>query len=263
MADISGAGAAAAGHHVTILDRVGSTNDAALQMGETAPGEEAPHWIVARMQDAGRGRDGRAWASPAGNLYASLLLIDPSAERHLPELGFVAGIAARAAVARVWPDGDARVRLKWPNDLLCDGAKLAGILLESRRSGRGRLLVAVGIGINVASAPEGLPYAATALAACGWDGDADRVFAALREEMTGALALWGGGAGFAAVLARWRAGAHGLGAAISVRRHGTRLEGVFGGVDEAGRLLLRTPETMHVIEAADVHFPQGEEAGRG
>ncbi len=122
--------AVAAGFRLRDFETVGSTNDAALDLA--AGGASANRtWIVARAQTKGRGRHGRQWQSPPGNLYASLLLIDEVTPRAAPQLGFVAGVALAHALRRLSPDGT-RIRLKWPNDILLDDAKLAGILAEGR-----------------------------------------------------------------------------------------------------------------------------------
>ena len=113
------------------FDTVDSTNAEALR--RACAGTRGPLWVVAAAQSAGRGRRGRAWTSPPGNLYASLLLVDPAPAAVAPQLAFVAGIAVRdACIARRRPGLADALALKWPNDLLCRGAKIAGILIEGR-----------------------------------------------------------------------------------------------------------------------------------
>src|SRR5690606_32841616 len=125
-------------------------------------GDPGRLWVVAREQRAGRGRHGRQWSSPPGNLYASVLLVDPCEARVAPQLGFVAGLALHEAVESVIGIPAPRLALKWPNDLLLDGAKVSGMLLEGHRIGSS-LAIVIGIGINVGAQPEKAPYPVTAL----------------------------------------------------------------------------------------------------
>ena len=110
-------------------------------------------WITAARQTAGRGRRGNAWVSEPGNLYASLLLTDAAPAAHLPELCFVVALAVRDALGSVAPELLSRLKLKWPNDLLLDGAKLAGILIEAESVG-GKTITAAGIGVNCVHHPD-------------------------------------------------------------------------------------------------------------
>ena len=137
-------GAAAAGVGLISCDTVGSTNAEALAYARS--GERGPLWITARAQSAGRGRRGRAWFSEPGNLYATLLLTDPAPPGRAAELSFVAALAVYDAIARLAPALTPRLALKWPNDVLCEGRKLAGILIEAE--GTAPLVMAIGIGVN-------------------------------------------------------------------------------------------------------------------
>ena len=126
--------AVAAGYRLATHETLASTNAEALTLARG--GERGPLWIVARQQTAGRGRRGNAWVSPPGNLYASLLLVDPAPAECAPELSFVAALALHDAILDRAPDLRADLALKWPNDILCGGAKLAGILIEGERPAR-------------------------------------------------------------------------------------------------------------------------------
>src|SRR6266481_4556190 len=126
---------------VVFLDFVDSTNAQALRLARA--GERGPLWIVAKTQTAGRGRRGRTWVSEPGNLYASLLLTDPAPPERFPELSFVAALALHDAIGGRTPGLASRLVLKWPNDLLIDRNKFAGILVE----GEG-VAVAIGVGVN-------------------------------------------------------------------------------------------------------------------
>ena len=240
---------------------VASTNDEARHCA--LAGDPGRVWFVAERQNSGRGRHGRAWVSPAGNLYASALLIDPCAPEHGPELGFVAGLALIEALDAVAARlaSAARFELKWPNDVLFAGAKLAGVLVEGLTLGGGRLAAIVGIGVNCANAPEGLPYPATSLGvALGAPAPPDLLFPHLQRCFESNLARWARGAGFAAIRESWLASAAGVGGPIIVNRGGVSYQGRFAGVDPTGRLRLeRADGAVQFIEAGDVapFSPQG------
>src|SRR5690606_3501807 len=196
----------------------------------------------------GRGRRGRAWETAHGNLAASLLVVpdcDPSVSA---TLGFVAGIAMNRALRQLVPgavvkqgidgadgQGNTRIALKWPNDVLADGAKLSGILLEAQKRPDGGMAVVIGMGVNVVAAPEGLPYPATSLRALGYDIPAETIFAALADCWVDAVELWDSGRGIPDVLSVWREAAAGIGAEVAVQRDGEVVRGVFETIDEAGR----------------------------
>jgi BirA family biotin operon repressor/biotin-[acetyl-CoA-carboxylase] ligase len=253
-----GGAASAIGFRLSVFGEVGSTNDLALTAATN--GDPGRHWFVATAQSAGRGRGGRAWTSRPGNLFSTLLLVDPCPAPDLPKLGFVAGIAAHRAISELAPQL-AGVRLKWPNDVLVDGAKLAGILLEGRALPGGAQAVAVGIGMNCRHHPDNLAYAATDLAACGVPGGPEAVFPLLSDAMAETLAVFAGGQGFAAVRNAWITAAHGIGTVVTVRQGTKTREGVFSGIDANGRLLLDEGSVLSVIDAADVSF-RGSTAAR-
>jgi BirA family biotin operon repressor/biotin-[acetyl-CoA-carboxylase] ligase len=230
-------------------EAVGSTNAEALALAHK--GERGPLWISARTQSAGRGRRGGAWVSPAGNLYATLLLTDPSAPERAAELSFVAALALHDAVVEVAQRLGPILTVKWPNDLLLDGAKLAGILIEGESGPP--FAAAIGIGVNCASHPRETSYPATDLATAGAAVTPEQLFVALSAAMLRRLAQWDRGAGFAGIRADWLARAAGVGEAIRVRLPERELAGRFQGLDPYGRLLLREPDgAIETIAAGDV-----------
>ena len=214
------------------------------------------HWGVVDQQTGGRGRQGRVWSSPIGNLYASLALIDPCEIRFSPQIGFVAGLAAHQALSSL-ADLGARLKLKWPNDLLLDGAKLSGQLLEGRNH-NGHLLLVVGIGINLAHHPDDTPYPAIDLASSGVHLDVEMVLKALCDAFDRLLSVWDRGQGFARIRQLWLDHAAYLDKAIEIRTERGVLRGRFAGLDAEGRLLLH-PDTqgqeqgLKTIEAGDFY----------
>jgi len=212
-------------------------------------GDPGRLWIVAEQQTQGRGRHGRDWRSPAGNFHGSALLVDPCAVDVAPQLGFVAGVAAREAAADLGARG---VRLKWPNDLVADGAKLAGILLEGWSVGP-RFAVAIGIGVNLADHPTDLAYPATHLAALiGRPARLREFLERLAARFDERLAAFARGAGFATIREQWLSAAAGLGAPLRATTAAGAREGLFEGLDISGRLLLRRQDAIETIESADV-----------
>lgn len=258
--------ARAAGYRLRGHDTIGSTNTEAL--AAAAAGDPGGIWFAALQQTEGRGRRGRQWINPHGNLAATLLILPDADPASSATLGFVAGVALNRALSEILPGGmvkigidgaDAmgggRVALKWPNDVLADGAKLAGILLEASKLSSGRQAVAIGIGVNVVAAPEGLPYPATSLAALGAPCSAESVFEALSDAWVDAFRLWNDGRGVGDVLKHWRASAAGIGAPVAVNQDGDVLRGIFETIDDDGRLIVRTDDTRRIaITAGDVHF---------
>jgi BirA family biotin operon repressor/biotin-[acetyl-CoA-carboxylase] ligase len=238
--------AAAAGTRLMAFDSIDSTNAEALRLARAD--ERGPLWVTARSQSAGRGRRGRSWVSEPGNLYASLLLSDAAPPEHLPELSLVAALAVHDAVAGRIPGLAARVALTWPNDLLIDRNKFAGILVEGEGTA-----VAAGIGVNCVHHPAHTDFPATDLATAGVRTSPESVFERLSAAMIARLAQWNRGSGFAAVRADWLSRAAGIGKPIRVKSGETDLSGVFNGIDTVGRLVLRLPDgTVQTVAAGDV-----------
>nr|WP_295889724.1 biotin--[acetyl-CoA-carboxylase] ligase [uncultured Devosia sp.] len=258
--------ARAAGYRLRAYDSIGSTNAEAL--AAAAAGDPGGVWFVARQQTAGRGRRGRQWINPAGNLAATLLIVPESDPTSAATLGFVAGVSLNRALSAILPhgmvkigidgadaQGGGRIALKWPNDVLADGAKLAGILLEASKLPDGRQAVAIGIGVNVVAAPEGLPYPATSLVSLGAPRSAEDVFDALSDAWVETFGLWNDGRGIGDVLKHWRASAAGIGAPVAVNQDGGVLRGIFETIDDDGRLIIRADDNRRIaITAGDVHF---------
>jgi BirA family transcriptional regulator, biotin operon repressor / biotin---[acetyl-CoA-carboxylase] ligase len=232
------------------FDVVDSTNEEAKRLA--ARGERGPIWISAARQTAGRGRRGRAWDSPTGNLAATLMLRPERSASECAQLSFAAAVAACDALAGFAPS--AELRVKWPNDVLADGRKIAGILLESAGNGPVPDYLAIGIGMNLAMHPEGTEFPATSLAALGAaPPPPDDVLLALAAQFARWYGTWCTD-GFAPVRDAWLARAKGLGTRIRARLATRETEGVFEGIDETGALLLRETGGLNRISAGEVFF---------
>ena len=239
---MSGAPVLPDGWTLVALQSVGSTNDEATRVAETGAAEGTVVW--SREQTGGRGRRGRHWASPIGNLYSSTILRPACSAPRAAELGFVAALA----VADMVPAGR-DVRVKWPNDVLVDGGKIAGILPESAIGAGGEVEhVVLGIGVNVAFAPQ-LPDMRYPGAALG--GSVEEALEKLTASLATRLAQWRL-KGFEMIRAAWLAKAGPLGLEVDVRLGQELVRGRFAGVDREGALLLDTPAGPRKIVAGEL-----------
>ncbi len=239
------------GIRVAAHREVGSTN--ALALEAAARGEAGGLWIVGGLQTAGRARRARSWMSEPGNLYATYLGIDPGPSERLAQLPLVAAIALSEAVDRMC--GTLRLaRLKWPNDLLVDGAKISGILLEATQLADGRRAVVFGFGLNLVHHPDLADYRAADLAGLGYQIDVERAFLELARALEARLSSWRERP-FAVQIEDWLERSVGVGGPIRVRLDKCETSGIFQGLDGEGRLMLRRDDgTVSVISAGDVFF---------
>ena len=236
---------------IEAYDELDSTNAEARRRAEA--GEGGPLWIAATVQTAGRGRRGRAWSTTPGNLAATLLTINDRPLAEAAQISFVAALAVADLVDACLGAGAARV--KWPNDVLIHGRKTAGVLVESGVRSDGRLWLAVGIGVNLAQAPQDVESPATAFADHTATPpaplDALEVLATRFEHWR---KLWCA-EGFASLVPAWTARAHGLGQRCTARLPERTLEGVAEGLDPDGALRLRLEGgALERITAGDVFF---------
>lgn len=236
---------------IEVVEETASTNaDLARRLGAGEHFGEGD-WLRAVRQTSGRGRRGREWSAPEGNLSCSTVVGLRAGDPQVPTLAFVAALAVFDAVAQeLAPSGagGARCLLKWPNDVLVDGAKIAGILLE--RLGDH---VVVGIGVNIAAAPEVPGRATTSLRAAGGAGDAVTVLDRLAGRFAARLEQWRA-EGLAGVLADWQRRATPMGTPLTVTfdDEGT-VAGAFAGLDPDGALRLRLADgSLRVVYAGDV-----------
>jgi BirA family biotin operon repressor/biotin-[acetyl-CoA-carboxylase] ligase len=225
-----------------------STNSEAARRG--GAGERGPVWIMADRQTSGRGRQGRVWQGDPANLAVTLLLATDQAPAQAAQIAFVAALAAGdLAAAFAAPSA---VTLKWPNDVLIDGAKVCGVLVETGASLDGGRWMAVGIGANLAVAPTDTPYPAASLAAYGSPPSREAALDVLDQAFAWWLDVWRAD-GFEPVREAWTARAYGLGRPASVVVSGDRVSGLIEGLDADGALLLRCDQgTLKRITAGDV-----------
>jgi BirA family biotin operon repressor/biotin-[acetyl-CoA-carboxylase] ligase len=217
------------------LETVDSTNAEAMR--RAMAGEKGPLWITADAQTAGRGRAGRNWSSEPGNLQASLLVTLDAPVSKAYQLSLVAGIAVFDAIASGLETVVPGLRLKWPNDILIDGRKAGGILIESSTVPAG-LAAVIGIGINVASSPDLPDRPATRLADHDFAGDPLALLSAIADASATWLAIWDEAAGFDVIREAWLNRAHPIGEQMSINTGSERIAGAFLGLDSEGALLL-------------------------
>ncbi|MFC3169016.1 MULTISPECIES: biotin--[acetyl-CoA-carboxylase] ligase [Paracoccus] len=238
-----------------VLDRVDSTNAEAMRL---APSLSGPTWIMARQQTAGRGRRGRAWSDPPGNFAATLVLRPEGGPADAARLSFVAALAVHDALRQLCGP-QLNVALKWPNDVLLNGGKLSGILLESIGAGASIQALAIGIGVNLAAAPDAAAVEPGALRPVSLLGETGLVVST--DDLLAALAPafddWHRqmrSFGFAPIRAAWLARAARLGETITARTGTVETTGRFDGIDETGALILTGPRGRQAIPAADIYF---------
>lgn len=238
-----------------MLPTVDSTNAQAARLAATLTG---PCWILAGEQTGGRGRRGRAWASPPGNFHATLVLKPQEPAAIVALRSFAAALALRDALASL-TDLPAIFTLKWPNDVLCNGGKLAGILLESAGQGDRVSHLAIGIGVNLIAAPdpamldEGALRPVTLMQETGHRIASETLLNALAP----AYAAWEHRfttEGFAPLRAEWLKHAANLGAPLRARTGTTTRTGTFDSIDATGALVLLTAQGRETIPAAEVFF---------
>jgi BirA family transcriptional regulator, biotin operon repressor / biotin---[acetyl-CoA-carboxylase] ligase len=260
--------ARSAGYGLAAFDQIGSTN--AEAMSRARDGERGPMWFVTTEQTAGRGRRQRPWVAPRGNLASSILEVIDVSPAVAATLGFAAGLSLESALQKLSIEANVRragteplkYALKWPNDVLAERQKLAGILLEAEAVVGNRLAVVVGIGTNVIAAPEGTPTPATSLAALGVQIGAEELFAALSDAWVEFRGIWDNGRGFAEIRRLWLARAFGLGERVAIRTGSATVEGTFDTIDESGCLIVRNADGKRAaVTAGEGYFGAAASVG--
>ena len=241
------------GFRILGYDSVSSTNDEADSLAEGGAPDQTLVW--ARSQSSGRGRLGRTWVSPEGNLYTTAILDRGLPLGRLQELSFVASLAVHDTVSGLLPDAD--LVLKWPNDVLLGGAKISGILTETRVRGD-HVVALLGVGINLAHAPDGARYPTTALAdhlaaPLSVEGLLDLYLKALSARYT----LWCSD-GFAPIRAAWAARSRWIGQRVSVENGEQKIVGRYDGIEADGSMIVvGDGGEKQRISAGDVRLAEG------
>lgn len=236
------------------LSEVGSTNDELLAFANA--GHDADRlWLTAGQQNKGKGRRGRNWLSPVGNFHGSLYLKDPCDTAELGFLPLVCAVAVRTAIASLVEGRKHKVEIKWPNDILVNGAKISGMLVEAGHQSN-HLELVIGCGINLLAHPLDTPYPATNLKELGVEVSPSQMLFHLASNFDETLKIWNRGSGHAAILELWTEQARGIGEKTIVNLPDKQLEGVFEGINANGVLLLREPSgKLNEISAGDIFYP--------
>lgn len=248
-----------AGFELEHVAEIGSTND--TLMAAARQGVTGPKWLVADQQLSGKGRRANHWSSPPGNLYASLLLPEPCEPANQPQLSLLAAVALRRAILNASGLGDLdRLKVKWPNDLLIDGRKAAGLLLEAGQF-EGKSFAVIGCGVNVSHHPEPPDRPATDLTTAGLVSDRDHLFFHLSNSFAHALTIWDKGHGFAHIRDEWLQAAFGLGKPIRVNTHTGSFDGIFDSIDPSGQLTVKVGTELRTVGAAEIFMLGGTSGG--
>jgi BirA family biotin operon repressor/biotin-[acetyl-CoA-carboxylase] ligase len=238
------------GHPVTRFERIDSTNAEARRLAEQ--GERGPLWLWADAQTGGRGRMGRTWVSEPGNLYATFLFSIAAGPEVAAQVSFVAALAVHDTVAAL--RSNLQPRIKWPNDVLINGAKFCGVLPEVVGSSPTR--IAIGCGVNIAHAPQGTPYPVTAL---GGDLQVESVLQQLDASLSKRLEIWDEGRGFPAIRQAWSERALGLGGEVAATIGTKETRGIFSGLAADGALILTSLDgSVSHIHSGEVKFAELE-----
>lgn len=233
-------------------ERLASSNDEAKRLAREGAADGTVVWT--REQTEGRGRRGRAWVGLEGNLFSSFLLRPACAAAAAAQLGFVAALAVGDTISAVAP-AEAALAYKWPNDVLLNGRKVSGILLESEMTAGGALdWLVIGVGLNIARHPAGTERPSSSLAAEGCAAlGPGAALAALAAHLLAWRRRWQA-EGFAPIRDAWLAGAAGRGGMLTARLERGELRGRFRDLDGDGALLLDTEEGPRRVTAGEI-FP--------
>lgn len=243
------------GYDVNLLETVDSTNEEAKRHFQNN-GATDPTWFVALSQSAGRGRRGRGWVSQKGNLFASLIVSPNVPAQKAAEISFITSLAVSDAIKNLTGIGTQEIKVKWPNDVLIDGKKVAGILLEAVGNPENPSII-VGVGVNIADHPSDVQYPTDHLENIGgYKYLPSDVFVRLAEAFEFFYKFWQT-YGFASVKRLWMAEAYGVGKLITVNLPNGSIEGIFVDLSDDGGLLLKKADGSHeTIYAGDVFFNQ-------
>lgn len=243
------------GHDRIVLDTVDSTLSEAQRRFDS--GVTRPTWILAHDQTQARGRRGRAWSMPKGNFATTLILPTTEQPQLIALRSFTTALAVFDACVAATGRTDG-LWLKWPNDVLLNGGKLAGILLETLPSGNLPAAVSIGIGVNLVAAPDAhevearalRPVALTEAGAAPSPEDFLHLLAPAFAQYETQLTTYG----FAPIRAAWLDRAAHLGDTVTARTGSEEIRGVFETIDAVGQIVLGTPQGRRTVAAADIFF---------
>lgn len=237
-------------HHFSLLK---STNGTARE--GLSNGKPAPFWIIADEQTDGRGRQGREWVSLSGNLFTSLALSLPISTPNLSVISLLAGLALRDAINDILDDEkNFEITLKWPNDLVINNAKLAGILIENQNNIANQTCeLVIGYGLNIGCCPVVEGRETTCLHNWGQKVNRDQIFQSLIKNNEKWLDIWQQGANVTDICENWLSHSQPIGTAITVKHGNDIKQGQFFGLDESGSLKLKQSDgTIDVITAGEL-----------
>jgi len=241
------------GTGISVFDDIDSTNAQALRA--LAEGQSGPHWFVTKSQNAGRGRQGRVWRSQAGNLYASLLIPVTCNPQSIPQLSFVSALGVHDCAKAMLGEKNEhfKLTLKWPNDVLLEGKKLAGILLETSSMGAKPATAVIGIGLNLAHSPQIRDKPTICLADFHVNITPLAALSVLANSMEQRLRQWEQGRNFGKIRDDWLARAQGIGAIYSATAQNRKFSGVFETIATDGALVLRLKGgELHRVTSGEV-----------
>ncbi len=244
-------------YRLDVYDVVGSTNQIALECALN--GDTGKVWIVSKNQQGGRGRLGRHWQTPVGNLASTLLLNEAYPLQSVANLGFIAGVALAQTIESLLIEAGLQakhaVKLKWPNDVLINGAKLCGILVETTNLAGARFGIAIGMGTNIVTHPQDLPYNAVSLADLGIKITAEKLFEMLSHHWHVNYMLWQEGRGISAIRDAWLQYAHGLGGPVNLMLNSELISGSFETINDDCCLVIKKDNgALVAVTAGDVFF---------
>ncbi|AVX04571.1 biotin--[acetyl-CoA-carboxylase] ligase [Maritalea myrionectae] len=240
------------GFQLRHVPTIGSTS--ATLMQDALNGAIGPVWLVADQQEDGKGRRGRFWHSPPGNLYSSLLLTEPAPSEYVAQLSFVMALAlydAVCAVAAAQSVDGLTIELKWPNDLMINGKKCAGLLLEGGMKGQSRFVV-IGMGVNLAFHPDQSNHPASDFASLGLNTSPAHFFAFLSDAVAQRLGQWARGNNFAEIRADWLSHAYKMGEVMRINANAESYEARLEGVDPTGGLIVDHMGRQRIVTAGEI-----------
>jgi len=243
---------------VILLENVGSTSTEAKDL--LIQGETEGIIVLAHSQTEGRGRKGRPWLSPVGGLYFSIILKPRLGDENTPLLGLLCACAVRRALHAL----DVNVQVKWPNDILVDDKKIAGILSEAVTIGTEIIGIVIGIGVNqncpISEMPVGLQWPATSVIdEIGKETSNESLLCDIVNEIDSLLKVVEINSSFSAVVEEWRKISSTLGRSVRIHEDDIITDGVARDIGEDGSLLVETEDGLVSVLLGDVHHVRPEE----